>query len=390
MATQEDWQARAVIMAGAPVANAAVYHRVRLAVLDPVVYLEVPAAGNGVHRVLILREIELERARRHARADAVYSPSDLVPKEQLSGDREVAHAQAAAEYLRRHGVRRVVGDRTLPFVYIDVLWRAGVAVECDMELGVAERRAKDAEELAYLQEAQRVTEEVMERACWVIARASAGQDGVLLHESEVLTSERLRAMIDHWLVDRGYAGLPAIVAGGPQGADCHELGAGPLRTGQPVLVDIFPRNRATLYYGDCTRTVVHGDVPDEVLCMHRAVCEAKRAATQAVRAGVTGHEVHQAACQALQAAGFAVGPAPDDNPSFCSMTHGTGHGVGLEVHEAPLLDRNGPALLPGDVVTIEPGLYRKDLGGVRVEDMVAVTPHGAVNLNRLPEGLDWR
>jgi len=390
MATQGDRQARGVILAGAPVINAAVYHRIRFAVLDPVVYLEVPAANGGFHRVLILRDIERERARRHARADAVYCPSDLVPTEQLSGDREMANAQAAVECLRRHGVQQVTADRTLPLVYVDVLRRAGMTVECDLELGVAERRAKDAQEMAHLQEAQRVTEEVMERACRVIARASAGQDGVLRHEGQVLTSERLRAMIDHWLIDRGYSNLPAIVAGGPQGADCHELGSGELRTGQPIIVDIFPRNRATLYYGDCTRTVVHGDVPDEVRRMHRAVCQAKQAATQAVRAGVTGQEVHEAACRALQSAGFAVGPAPDDNPAFCGMTHGTGHGVGLEVHEAPLLDHNGPPLVAGDVVTIEPGLYRKDLGGVRVEDMVAVTETGAVNLNRLPEGLDWR
>lgn len=389
MATQREGEARGIIMAGAPVANAAVYHRVRFAVLDTVVYLEVPAAG-GVQRVLILRDIEVERARRQARVDVVYCPSDLVPKKQLSGDREVANAQAAAECLRRHGVRRVVGDRTLPLVYVEMLSRAGLAVDCDLELGVAERRTKDADEIAHLREAQRVTEEVMERACRVIARASAGRDGVLRSEGQALTSERVRVMIDHWLVEYGYANLPAIVAGGPVGADCHALGTGELRTGEPVIVDIFPRNRTSLYHGDCTRTVVHGDVPDEVERMHRAVCEAKRAAMQAVRAGVTGQEVHEAACQAILAAGFAVGPGPEDDPSFCSMTHGTGHGVGLEVHEAPLLDRKGPPLVVGDVVTIEPGLYRKELGGVRVEDMVAVTAEGAMNLNRLPEALDWR
>lgn len=390
MATHGDWQAKGVIMAGAPIANAAVYHRVRFAVLDTVVYLEVPVPDERVQRVLILRDIEVQRARRQARVDVVYCPSDLVPREKLSGDREIANAQAAAECLRRHGVQRVVGDRTLPLVYADVLSRAGLAVECDLDLGVAERRAKDAEEIAHLREAQRVTEEVMERACRVIARASAGPEGVLRHEGQYLTSERVRAMIDHWLAEYGYSNPPAIVAGGPQGADCHELGSGELRTGQPVIVDIFPRNRASLYHGDCTRTVVHGDVPDEVLRMHRAVCEAKRAAMRTARAGVTGQEVHEAACQALQAAGFAVGQAPEGDPSFCSMTHGTGHGVGLEVHESPLLDRNGPPLVVGDVITIEPGLYRKDLGGVRVEDMVAVTAEGVVNLNRLPETLEWR
>ncbi len=108
MATHGDWQAKGVIMAGAPIANAAVYHRVRFAVLDTVVYLEVPVPGERVQRVLILRDIEVERARRQARVDVVYCPSDLVPREKLSGDREIANAQAAAECLRRHGVQRVV------------------------------------------------------------------------------------------------------------------------------------------------------------------------------------------------------------------------------------------------------------------------------------------
>ncbi len=175
------------------------------------------------------------------------------------------------------------------------------------------------------------------------------------------------------------------------GGDCHDLGEGELRTGEPVIVDIFPRNRQTLYNGDCTRTVVHGEIPAEVARMHEAVCRAKRAAIAAVRAGATGEAVHLAAIDAVRQAGFAVGlPEAGSPPSFCSMPHGTGHGVGLEVHEPPLLDMKGPELLPGDAVTIEPGLYRRDLGGVRVEDLVIVTPDGCENLNRLPEGLDWR
>jgi Xaa-Pro aminopeptidase len=155
-----------------------------------------------------------------------------------------------------------------------------------------------------------------------------------------------------------------------------------------VIVDIFPRNRKTLYNGDMTRTVVHGAVPPLVASMHAAVVAAKRAATAAVRPGVTGDAVNQATLASLRASGFEFGqPA---SPRVAVISHGTGHGIGLEVHEPPLLAPKGPALVKGDVLTIEPGLYAIEVGGIRVEDMVAVTESGCENFNTLQEGLDWR
>jgi len=281
-------------------------------------------------------------------------------------------------------------DRSLPLIYAEMIRRAGIGLECDLEMGVAERRSKTEEEIQLIRQAQQATEAAMEMACRMVATAEVRADGVLMRDGRPLTSERVRAAVDHWLLDQGYTNPEAIVAGGPRGADCHDLGSGELKTGQPVIIDIFPRNRETLYNGDCTRTVVHGEVSDELARMHAAVCQAKAAAIAAVKAGVTGEEVHRATCRAIEAAGFAVGLPPEDAPeSYCALTHGTGHGVGLEVHEPPLLDLKGPPLVAGDVVTIEPGLYRRDLGGVRVEDIVVVTAEGCENLNRLPEGLHW-
>jgi Xaa-Pro aminopeptidase len=377
-------------MAGIPAINGALYHRVRFSVGDPAAYIEVPTAQGGRESVLILRDIEMARARRAARADRVACPADYSPDGGLSGDRETATAQAAAECLRRAGVKHAAGDRSLPLIFAEMIRRAGIELACDPELGVTERRRKDEQEIAWIREAQRATEGAMEMACRLIASADARADGVLLHEGSPLTSERVRAAVDHWLLDRGYSNPPAIVAGGPQGADCHDDGHGELKTGQPVILDIFPRNRQTLYNGDCTRTVVHGDVPDAIAAMHAAVCEAKAAAAAAVKAGATGETVHLATTDAIKQRGYDVGLPPDNAAdSYCAITHGTGHGVGLDVHEPPLLDLKGPELVEGDVVTIEPGLYRKDLGGVRVEDMVVVTEEGSENLNRLHEGLDW-
>jgi Xaa-Pro aminopeptidase len=378
------------IAAGIPEVNSSLYWRIRFSVCDQVVFIELPGA-SGSETVLILRDIEMNRARQFARVDRVACPADFTPAGGLSGDRETANAQAAAECLRRGGVTVALGDRTLPLIFADFARKAGIAIECDPDQWVSERRRKSAEEIEHLREAQRITEGAMQMACELIARAAARPDGVLVHEGQALTSERVRAAVDHWLLDRDFSNPMAIIAGGPAAADCHYLGSGELRTGEPVIVDIFPRNRKTHYNGDCTRTVVHGEIPVEVQRMHAAVRAAKSAAEQAIAAGVTGESVHLATVRAMQSAGYAFGlPAENAPLSYCALTHGTGHGIGLDVHEPPLLDIKGPALLAGEVLTVEPGLYRRDLGGVRIEDMVVVTEHGCENLNTLHDGLNWQ
>lgn len=380
----------ATIMAGIPEINSSLYWRIRFSVGDPAALIELPKDGGRREAVLILRDIEMDRARSHARVDRVACPADYEPEDGLSGDRETATAQAAAECLRRADVTHVVADRTLPLIFAEIVRQAGITLECDLEMGVLQRRSKDEQEIAWLRKSQRVTEGAMRIACELIARAEARRDGVLAVDGEPLTSERVRTAVDHWLLERGFSNLPSIIAGGPAGADCHNDGFGELRTGEPVILDIFPRSRQTRYYGDCTRTVVHGEIPAEVIAMHAAVCAAKAAAIAVIRAGVSGEAVHAATTAAILDRGYAVGLPGDDAPdSYCAITHGTGHGVGLDVHEPPLLDKKGPELVAGDVVTVEPGLYRSDLGGVRVEDMVVVTESGCDNLNRLPEGLDW-
>jgi Xaa-Pro aminopeptidase len=386
----------AVLMAGVPATNRGLLHAIRFSVGDPAAILDLPGsedtggAPGTRHRLLIIRDIEMGRARAEARADAVRCPADFTPAGGLSGDRTIATAQATAVCVVRSGATRVIADRSLPLIHVHELEQRGVTVHCDPEMGVVARRAKDAEEVAALRTAQGVTEEAMQLACRLVGRADAAPDGTLLHEGEPLTSERVRAAIDAFLLGRGYESPGSIVAGGTQGSDCHAHGHGPLRTGEPVIIDIFPRDRSTGYNGDCTRTVVHGAVPETVARMHAAVVAAKAAATAATRPGATGEDVHAATLATLHELGFASGlPADDDPADRIAMVHGTGHGIGLDVHEPPLLDRGGPPLVVGDALTIEPGLYGPSVGGIRVEDMVIVTEDGCENLNRLPEGLDW-
>jgi len=384
--------ADATLLAGVPTINNTLFHAIRFKAGDPAALIEfnggLEQGKSDSHRLLILREIEMERARRSARVDEVRSPAEFTPAGGLSGDRETATAQAVAECLRRKGVAKVRSDRTLALSYLHELGKVGISVDYDPLLGVTQRRAKDSNEVAWLREAQSATEAAMAMACGMVAGARARPDGTLELDGAPLTSERVMTAIDVFLLERGYANPGSIVAGGPTGADCHDHGHGVLRTGEPVIIDIYPRSLATRYNGDCTRTVVNGRVPEPLARMHAAVLQAKRAAIAAIRAGVTGESVHEAAAREIQAHGFEMGmPPAGAAPTWCGMVHGTGHGIGLDVHEPPLLDRGGPALVVGDALTVEPGLYCKAIGGVRVEDLVVVTESGCDNLNTLPEGL---
>lgn len=379
----------AVLIAGIPASDMTMYHRIRFAVGDPAAWIS-RSTADGATSHLIVRDIEMDRARASARADEVSCPADWTPEGGLSGDRAIATAQATAEFLVRHGVVRVEAHRDLPLLFADCLRERGLEVRCDRDLGVEDRRAKDEEEIDALRRAQEATESAIRRACETISNASVAADGVLHHDGAPLTSERVRSLIALSLIERGMAPRPAIVAGGVDGGDCHELGTGPLRTGEPVIIDVFPRDSTTLYNGDCTRTVVHGDVPDAVAAMHAAVVTAKTAAETAVAPGRTGEDVHRATVDVMATRGYAMGPADPERPDVPTMPHGTGHGLGLDVHELPLLDRGGPTLVRGDALTIEPGLYAPAIGGVRVEDLVVVESDGVRRLNTLPMGLDWR
>ena len=380
----------ATLIAGIPKSNYSLYHKVRFLVGDPTAFVAIHG-GTDDHSMFIVRDIEMQRARRDARADRISCPADHTPESGLSGDRETATAQATAEYLINQKVTTIKTDRTLPYIFAHHLLLRGLQIQYDANLGVLERRQKDAEESAWLQQSQSTTEEAMRLACELIANADVNDQRQLVHEGQVLTSERVRSAIDICLLERAYFNPKSIVACGTTGADCHDYGSGPLYTEQPVIVDIFPQNRKTLYYGDCTRTVVHGQISDPLVRMHMAVCEANAAGCAAARPGVTGEDVHRATIQVILENGFQTGlPTESDPDSFCSMTHGTGHAVGLEVHEPPLLDFGGPELLLGDCLTIEPGLYCRALGGIRVEDMIILTEQGNNNLNSLYTGLDWK
>ncbi|MCM2369236.1 M24 family metallopeptidase [Aporhodopirellula aestuarii] len=385
----------ATLFAGLADRNPNLFRRIGLPLGDPTAWIELPS-GN---KIRIVRDLEMDRTRAagieegddHAAIElgTVFCPADFPPTNgSLSADRETATAQAVAACLQKEGVRRVRADRTLPMIYVWHVAAAGIAIDYDDELGVIDRRVKTASEVAALRQAQHVTEQVMLQICRRIATASVDDDGHLIDESYLLTSERIRAFAARLFMDRGFTmSHGAIVAARPFSADCHHAGTGPLSTGVPIIVDLFPRDESTRYNGDCTRTVVHGTPNDEVVRMHAAVVASKAAGEAEMYPGRTADAVHKAVIRELEAAGYQSrrGELTDE----ASIQHGTGHGIGLDVHEPILLDDGGGELLEGEMFTVEPGLYGRRDGGVRVEDMVLVTENGPEIINELPMGLDW-
>ncbi|MCG8653481.1 MAG: M24 family metallopeptidase [Pirellulales bacterium] len=374
----------AKILAGIADKNASLYRRLQVPLGDPAAWLELDSM-----RIALVRDLEMDRVRQNSHADDVTCPAEHAPPTGLSADRETATAEAVVQLLRSHHIEEIHADRSLPYIFVWHLQQAEIEVHYDEDLGVLDRRTKTHQEIDALCKAQSVTEKVMRIMCETVAGSHAAADGSLEWDGSPLTSERVRSMAAIEFMQRGFSmAHGAIVATAPHVADCHHRGEGKLFTGKPVVIDLFPRDESSRYWGDCTRTVVHGEASDVVKKMHAAVVQAKAAATAKLRAGNTAEAVHKAADEVLLQHGYPQSRGTiTDHPS---IQHGTGHGIGLDVHEPILLDDGGGQLLPGEVFTIEPGLYGRVDGGVRVEDMLLVTEGEARNLNQLPDSLDWR
>jgi Xaa-Pro aminopeptidase len=202
---------------------------------------------------------------------------------------------------------------------------------------------------------------------------------------EGVTSEEVRAAIERVFSEHGAVADEIIVSHGAQSAIGHELGSGPIGANEPVVIDLFPRDRASGCFADMTRTFVVGEPSDELREWHRLCKEGLDRALAAIRPGVAGAELHRLVCELFHEHGYATQLSKQPGEVLVDgFFHSLGHGVGLEVHEAPALGRSGEELVAGDVVAVEPGLYRSGYGGCRLEDLVLVTEDGCENLTDFP------
>ena len=378
---------RTLLVIGAPQHDAAAYYLSGFLAPDPVICIR--AAGK---KYLAVSALEYGRAEKEAPVDELLSFDELdltrLARELKSGAR--AFAAATANLLQQLGARGspVTVSPQFGVAYADELRARGFKIEPDGRLFADLRRVKTQAEISHVEEAQRALEEACAHAAGILEEAEIAGDGTLRWRGETLTSELLRSEIDIELLRRGCAADEGtITAGGPQAADPHERGSGPLKAGETIIVDIFPRNQNSRYYADMTRTFVKGEPGAGLQDMYDAVLEAQETALSMIKAGVNGRDVHDRVSDILHERGYKTGKHDQKpgEPLTEGFFHGTGHGVGLEVHEAPRLSTVDEELRAGDVVTVEPGLYEPGLGGVRIEDLVVVTEDGNRNLTTFPK-----
>ena len=355
--------------------NADMLYAAGMFVPDPFTFLQV----NG-RTTIMMSDLEIDRARAQSKVDEVVSLTDYSDRAKKTGNADPGLVDAVVELLREREVKGVRVPNSFPLGYADKLRDRGFTVASKEDPFWDRRPVKTDDEVTAISNASRHTEDALRMAFGLLTEAIV-KDGLLHGPEGPLTSEYLRKRIHVYLLERDCIAQHTIIAGGIQGCDPHNGGSGPLRAGEPIIFDLFPKSTKTGYYADITRTVAKGPVSDTFRRLYDTVLEGQEIALSRVRDGVDGRDIHGEVERLFESRGYETGAK---NGRMQGFFHGTGHGFGLEIHEPPRISKVSQVLVAGHVVTVEPGLYYPDLGGgVRIEDNVVVTESGCVNLTRL-------
>jgi len=350
---------------------------------DPFLYLE-----HRGHSWAVVADFECDRARAESNVDEVWPAGVLAAEDQKSSSAkqpDMTPVGLAAAMLRKLNIRRVGVPGQFPVGIARGLEKAGFTIQVVKELAYPRRLVKTKDEIACITKVQRQVERAM-RAAEAMLRLSRIVKNRLVLAGRTLTAEDLRRVINLTLMEKGIVAAQTVVAPGDQAVDPHNLGSGPIRPHQPVVIDIFPRSSETHYFADMTRTVLKGRPSKELSKQYLAVLRAQKIGLSMIKPGVAVRTVHKAVAECFERLGYATG---EQDGRLQGFTHSTGHGVGLDIHEPPKIGLVPPSVRfrKGMVVTVEPGLYYLGTGGVRIEDLVVVTEKGIKNLTRYPKKL---
>jgi Xaa-Pro aminopeptidase len=346
---------------------------------DPFLFVE--AAGK---RVLVMSDLEIDRARRQATVDEVISWTMVARQVEARGFKATP-AHVIAGTLRWLKVRTVSVPRSFPLGLSMELDELGVRLHVEPDPFWPEREIKTDAEVRAIRSALRAAEAGLEAGIAALKSCRIGRDGWLRRDGRRFTAEDLRAAVNTRILAEGCLPSHTICAPGDQAVDPHEEGHGPIRAHTPVVMDIFPRSERTGYYGDLTRTVVRGRASEALKTVYALVHEGVRLGHRRVRPAASGVAIHREIQALFESRGYRTGMKDGRMQGFF---HGTGHGLGLQIHEPPSISVRGGPLRAGHVVTVEPGLYYLGLGGVRIEDVARVTERGSVNMTRVPKVLE--
>jgi len=334
--------------------------------------------------------LEVDRANTQSKLDFVHLDSTWHEKAEQQGWKK-SLATATAAFLQAQGINTVLVPADFPLLAAEELRELQFNISPSPASLFPERIIKSEVEILQLTLAEKLTKESMLQAENFIAACGIDNQGVVIHpdthekSGETVSSEDIRAVIETYLISKGAVPSHTIVACGKQAADPHNMGSGTIHAHQPIIIDIFPRLVSSGYWGDMTRTYVKGQATAELKHMYQTVLEGQDIGLDMVKAGADTAIIHQSITEYFDMQNFKTGITNGKQGGFF---HGTGHGVGLDIHELPRVSKNGSILETRQVITIEPGLYYSHIGGVRLEDLVVVREHGCDNLTQFHRQLE--
>ena len=371
----------AILICSASESDANMLWATRFFAPDPFIFIQ-----KRGKRFLVMNDLEIDRAKQQASVDKVLAYSDYQRRWQGRGTQFPTVAQILSDVLTDLKIKVVEVPATFPVGLADQLRGLGIHVQPKPDPFWAEREFKTKEEVRFISDSLRAAEIGIAAGIAAVRNTKIRKDGFLYFDGTQLTSEILKSIINTAIMSRGYVPSHTIAASGDQCVDPHNQGSGPIRAHSSIIMDIFPRSQSTGYFGDITRTIVRGQASERLKHAYQCVEKGQEIGFHRIRDGANAYDIHYEIVNFFDRAGFPTGSI---NGRMQGFFHGTGHGLGLDIHEAPAFGQRSKNILrKGNVVTVEPGLYYEGMGGVRLEDVVIVTKTGCKNLVKIPKILE--
>jgi Xaa-Pro aminopeptidase len=367
-----------MLMVAASEGDANMLYATRFFVPDPFIFFQ-----HRGRKYAVMSDLEIDRAKKQAEVDHVLSLS-LYQRRLKRLGRNAGITDVLERLFRERQIRSLLVPANFPTQLADQL-RARRFVVRIQEPFFPEREKKMADEIRGISDSLRVAELGLEAGIRALKKSRTGRGRYLYLNGTRLTAETLKSMVNTTMMAQGWVPSHTIIASGDQCCDPHNEGSGPIKADTSIIFDIFPRSQKTGYFGDLSRTVVRGRASERLKAAYAAVEDGQKIAFGLIRDGADGQEIHQKILDLFEQRGFRTGKIAGRMQGFF---HGTGHGLGLDIHEQPRIAQVHAPLRAGHVVTVEPGLYYLGLGGVRLEDVVVVTATGNRNLTRYPKVLE--
>ncbi|MDP3980683.1 MAG: Xaa-Pro peptidase family protein [Chlamydiota bacterium] len=359
--------------------NADLYYATGFLAPDPFIFIEVDE-----EKILIMSDLEVDRARSTAKVDRIIAYSSIKETLQKEGCQSPSTVDIVIKFLKDVDIDRILVPDSFSVGYADKFRARSVCIDVKPAPFFNERLFKKEVEIEAIKKSLYYTELAMAYVIEFIAKSEIRGD-VLYFDGEPLLAEVLRKRGHVFLLEHDMIAEHTIIACAQQSCDPHCEGSGPLLAYQPIVIDIFPRSSLSGYYADITRTVVRGKASAALKKMYQTVLEGQCIAFERIHNGVDASEIHRAILEYFERCGFKSGLIDGRQQGFF---HGTGHGVGLDIHEPPRIGVEHEVLKTSQIVTVEPGLYYKEIGGVRLEDMVLVKDDGVEILTQMDKILE--